>query len=66
MDFIRSRNGIERLRKKATDRGLIEDLDLILQTIQYLIDSFNNIKISRMLDVPLWTCGWLAYFVYYN
>jgi hypothetical protein len=28
MDFIRSRNGIERLRKKATDRGLIEDLDL--------------------------------------
>ena len=35
MDFIRSRNGIERLRKKATDRGLLEDLDLsfILHTI---------------------------------
>ena len=28
MDFIRSRNGIERLGKKATDRGLIEDLYL--------------------------------------
>ena len=25
MDFIRSRNGIERLRKKATDRGLEDD-----------------------------------------
>jgi hypothetical protein len=60
MDFIRSRNGIERLRKKATDKGL-EDLDYYI-----LLDSFNNIKISRMFDVPLWTCGWLAYFVYYN
>jgi hypothetical protein len=55
MDFIRSRNGIERLRKKATDRGLIENLDLsfILHTIWYLIDSFYNIKISRMPDVPI-------------
>ena len=50
---------IDRLRKKATDRGL-EDLDYYI-----LLDSFYNIKISRMLDVPLWTCGWLAYFVYY-
>jgi hypothetical protein len=33
MDFIRSRNDIERLRMKATDRGFIEDLDL-LQTIR--------------------------------
>ena len=29
MDFIWSRNGIERLLKKATDRGFIEDLDNI-------------------------------------
>jgi hypothetical protein len=61
MDLIRSRNGIERLRKKAIDRGFIEDLDYYK-----LLDSFYNIKISRMLDVPLWTCGWLAYFVYHN
>jgi hypothetical protein len=75
MDFIRSRNGIERLRKKATDRGFIEDdcciftiFDTSYNALDYymLLDSFYNIKISRMLDVPLWTCGWLTYFVYYN
>ena len=35
MDFIRSRNGIERLRKKATDRGFIEDLDTRFNITNY-------------------------------
>ena len=51
MDFIRSRNGIERLRKKATDRGFIQDLDYYK-----LLDISYNIKICRMLYGQLWTC----------
>ena len=71
MDSIRSRNGIERLRKKATDSGLEDDCCIftIFNTsapdYYILSNSFYKIKISRMLDVPLWTCGWLTYFVYY-
>jgi hypothetical protein len=35
----------------------------VINALDYyiLLDSFYNIKISIMLDVQLWTCGWLTY-----
>jgi hypothetical protein len=59
---------VSRLRKKrllTTDKDFIEDIDCCIFTVlqvnaldyYILLDSFYNIKISRMFYVPLWICG---------
>ena len=56
MDFIRSRNGIERFHKKATDRGFyIEDdccIFTIFNTLSYNALDFNTLSYN-VLDVAI-------------
>ena len=56
MDFIQSRNGIERLSfaRRPSDRGFIEDLDLYYK----LLDSFFKGRLQSLLRMSVIVFAW--------